>query len=111
EYERCGRCLNCADEREQLDMTTEAQKVLSCVRRMGERFGVLLTAKVLKGSRDRKVLQFGFDRLSTFGIMRDHTEKEIVEMINVLLADGYLRMSDSPFPVISLTAQAAEVLK
>lgn len=111
DYDRCHRCLNCTDEREKIEMTEDAQKVLSCVRRMGERFGVMLTAKVLKGSRDRKVLQFGFDRLSTYGIMNDKTENEIADIINILLADGYLLMSDGKFPTLRLSQLATDVLK
>lgn len=110
-YDRCDRCLNCTDERDKVDMTEEAQKILSCVRRMGERFGVMLTAKVLRGSRDRKVLQFGFDKLSTYGIMSGHTEQEIADMINILLADGYLLMSDSKYPTIRLSRTAMDVLQ
>jgi len=110
-YDRCGRCLNCTDERTKVDITEEAQKILSCVRRMGERFGVMLTAKVLKGSRDRKVLQFGFEQLTTYGIMHNYTEQAIADMINILLADGYLLMSDSKFPTIRLSAQATDVLQ
>src|SRR5690606_25379209 len=81
------------------------------VRRMGERFGVLLTAKVLKGSRDRKVAQFGFDKLSTYGIMNNRTEQDIADMINILLADGYLDMADGKFPTIRLSPTAMEVLQ
>lgn len=110
-YDRCGRCLNCTDERVKVDMTEEAQKILSCVRRMGERFGVMLTAKVLKGSRDRKVMQFGFEKLSTYGIMNNYTEQDITEMINMLLADGYLEMSDGKFPTIRLAQPAMDVLQ
>lgn len=109
-YGECENCANCTDERELQDMTVEAQKVFSCVRRMGERFGATLTAKVLKGSRDKKVKQFEFNQLSTYGIMKELKEREIMEFINVLVADGYLQMADSKFPVLSLTNRAVEVL-
>src|SRR5699024_1005563 len=54
----CGRCSNCLHRQEKTEMTEEAQMILSCVKRMGERFGVGMTAKVLKGSRDKKIRDF-----------------------------------------------------
>lgn len=47
-----------------------------------------MVASVLKGSKSKKVLQYRFDRLPTYGIMNRHTEKEIVDLINVLIAEG-----------------------
>lgn len=52
----CGKCANCTDDRPQLDVTTDAQKVLSCIVRMGQKFGKQLTASVLAGSRSKKCL-------------------------------------------------------
>lgn len=51
----CGKCSNCLDDRELVDITTDTQKVLSCVKRMGEKFGKALVAKVLTGSNDQKL--------------------------------------------------------
>lgn len=107
----CGRCGSCTDDREQVDITVEAQKIFSCIFRMRQRFGVVLTAKVLRGANDAKVRQFGFQALSTYGAMRGYTEKDIVGMINVLIADGYLAMSDSQYPTVSLTERARTVLE
>lgn len=76
-----------------MDITLDAQKIISCVVRMRERFGTTLVAQVLKGSKNRKVLQSGFDKLTTYGIMRSYTEKEIKNMINVMVAEGYLTMT------------------
>ena len=60
----CGRCSNCLDEREQVDITVETQKVLSCVKRMGEQFWQALVGKVLTGSADQKVTQWGFEKIA-----------------------------------------------
>src|SRR5690606_34031733 len=57
------------------------------------------------------LLQFGFEKLSTYGIMNNYTEQDITEMINMLLADGYLEMSDGKFPTIRLAQPAMEVLQ
>lgn len=109
--ETCGKCGNCTDVREAADITVEAQKIFSCIVRMRQRFGITLTAKVLRGGSDSKVKQFGFDRLPTFGALRSYKEKEIVNLINVLVADGYLSLSDSKFPVLSLSLKAKSVLE
>ncbi|MFC4619328.1 DNA helicase RecQ [Camelliibacillus cellulosilyticus] len=109
--ETCENCGNCQDDREQIDRTVDAQKVFSCVRRMHERFGITLVAKVLKGSKSQKVLQFGFDKLTTYGIMQAYTEKEIADFIQVLVAEGYLRLTEGQYPTIRLTTRAVNVLK
>lgn len=106
----CGKCANCTDERETADITVEAQKIFSCIVRMKQRFGITMTAKVLRGSGDSKIRQFGFDRLPTYGALKQVKEKEIVNLINVLVADGYLSLSDSQYPVLSLTPRAKAVL-
>lgn len=107
----CGQCGNCTNDAEPVDITVEAQKIFSCVKRMGERFGVSLIAQVLKASKNKKVSQFGFDRLPTYGLMRDYTEKEIADLIHVLIADGYLGVTESKFPVVTLSSRSIPVLK
>ncbi|MYL20340.1 DNA helicase RecQ [Halobacillus litoralis] len=110
-YERCGKCSNCMHNGEVEDRTKEAQMVLSCVKRMGGGFGAGLTAKVLKGSRDQKVKQFGFHKLSTYGIMPKITEKELTQFIHFLTAEGYLTAGSGKYPSLHLTSEAAAVLK
>lgn len=107
----CGICSSCRDERELVDMTRDAQIVFSCIHRMRERFGVSLVASVLKGSQNKKVLQYGFDQLPTYGMLRTRTEKEISELINVFIAEGYLALSEGQYPVVRLQPLAVEVLK
>ncbi|WP_420874613.1 DNA helicase RecQ [Paenibacillus macerans] len=107
----CGICSSCRDERELVDMTRDAQIVFSCIHRMRERFGVSLVSSVLKGSQNKKVLQYGFDSLPTYGMMRTRTEKEISELINVFIAEGYLALSEGQYPVVRLQPLAVEVLK
>jgi len=111
DHSLCGICSNCRDERELVDATTDAQIIFSCIHRMRERFGVALVSSVLKGSQNKKVLQYGFEQLSTYGMMRRRTEKEISELINVLIAEGYLSLSEGQYPVVKLAPLAIEVLK
>lgn len=107
----CGICSSCRDERELVDMTVDAQIVFSCIHRMRERFGVSLVSSVLKGSQNKKVLQYGFDSLPTYGMMRRRTEKEISELINLLIAEGYLALSEGQYPIVRLQPLAADVLR
>ncbi len=111
EGQACGICGNCTDEREMTDITLEAQQIFSCIVRMRQRFGITMTAKVLRGANDSKVKQFGFDRLPTYGVMNRYKEKDIVNLLNVLAADGYLRLSDGQYPVVSLTLRSKAVLE
>lgn len=107
----CMMCGNCKDEREQVDITIEAQKIFSCIYRMNQRFGVSMIASVLKGSKNKKVIQYGFDRLSTHGELRHMTEKAISDLIYVLIADGFLGLSEGQYPTVRLLAPAVEVIK
>lgn len=109
--EECGRCGNCTDDRELADITLEAQKIFSCVKRMRERFGASLVAQVLKGSKNKKVTQFSFDQLPTYGVMKEYKEKEIVDLIQLLIAEGYLQVTESQYPILKLGERALPVLR
>lgn len=109
--EKCDNCSNCKDETEISDITIEGQKIFSCIARMKQRFGTVLVAQVLKGSKDKKVIELQFDKLSTYGIMKGYTIKEVKDLINVLIADNYLCLSEGQFPVVRLKEKAVEVLK
>ncbi|NLY38354.1 MAG: DNA helicase RecQ [Firmicutes bacterium] len=109
--ERCERCGNCSDDGDLIDVTVEAQKILSCVVRVKERYGATIVAEVLKGSKNKRVLQLRFDRLSTYGIMAGYTLQEIKDLINLLAAEDYLALSGGEYPVVKLGRRAAAVLK
>ncbi|WP_034868985.1 DNA helicase RecQ [Clostridium lundense] len=109
--EKCNNCSNCNDDREEKDITIEAQKIFSCVYRMKERFGTNMIADVLKGSKNKKVLTLGLDELSTYGIMKEFSQKNIVALINKLIADDYLLTTDDMYPVVKLKPKSFNVLK
>lgn len=106
----CDRCSNCLDTRESVDITVEAQKVLSCVKRMNESFGKSLVGKVLTGSKDQKVLQWKFEQLSTYGLMKEWSLKEVIQLIDFLTAEEYLLASKGQFPLLSLSPTGIDVL-
>ncbi|NNU75638.1 DNA helicase RecQ [Clostridium estertheticum] len=109
--DKCDNCSTCNDESELVDITIEAQKIFSCILRMKERYGTSLIADVLRGSKNKKVLELGFDKLSTYGIIKQYTVKEIRDLINVLTAEEYLSLADGQFPVVHLKERAVLVLK
>lgn len=107
----CGQCSNCLDERESQDITVAAQQVLSCVKRMGERFGKTLIAQVLTGSRVERVKQFRFDRLSTYGLMKSDSQKKVSELIDFLTASNYLVADGGQYPVLKVSVAGIDVLR
>lgn len=107
---RCEKCSNCTDIREREDVTVDAQKVLACVVRMGQRFGKIMTAQVLAGSTNQKVTNFGFDKLSTYGLLRQMTLKDIGVFIEFLIAEGLLLVEHGQMPTIFVSEKGKEVL-
>ncbi|MDQ0254022.1 ATP-dependent DNA helicase RecQ [Evansella vedderi] len=107
----CGKCHHCVDDRESEDVTREAQMVFSCVKRMRERFGKTMVAQVLVGSGNKKVMELGFQKLSTYGLLKDRTQKDVSQFIDYLVASQFLALSDGSFPVLQLTEKAIHVLK
>ena len=107
----CGYCGNCLDTREAQDITIETQQVLSCMHRMGERFGKEMVALVLTGSQNQRVKQFHFEKLSTYGLMKQKTKKQVTELIDYLVASGIIAMEGGQYPVLKNTAAGLDILR
>jgi len=108
----CGACDYCLDELEAIgEPIVVARKVLSCVARVGQRFGVAHVANVLCGSETDQVTARGHDRLTTFGLLRDASTAEVRGYIEQLIAHTFLRQTDDAFPVVTLTERGVELLK
>lgn len=107
----CGNCGSCNNETEETDITTEAQMIMSCIKRMNEQFGTMLVTDVLKGANTQKIRDMRFHLLSTYGIMKDYSKDTIKEIMAFLTAEGYLMMAGSQFPILRLTHKSYEVLK
>lgn len=106
----CDNCGNCIDKSEMVDITLESQKILSCVYRIQERYGVSLLIQVLRGSKNKRILEFGLDKVSTYGIMKDYTENTIREIIMTLVSRGYILVTADKFPVLKLSVKSRDVL-
>ncbi|AGB41069.1 ATP-dependent DNA helicase RecQ [Halobacteroides halobius DSM 5150] len=107
----CDNCSNCADNQQLVDITVEAQKILSCIYRMKERYGISKVAKVLRGSKAKEILELGLDELSTYGIIKDYTIKEIKNLIKFLVAEKYIKLTEGKYQVAKLTNKAYPILQ
>ncbi|MDX9865232.1 MAG: DNA helicase RecQ, partial [Anaerolineaceae bacterium] len=109
--ENCRTCDNCAHAPQELeDITIPVQKFLSCVIRTEERFGAGHITAVLRGSKNQKVLRFGHDRLSTYGIGGELSQKQWMHLSRQLLQMGYLEQAGE-YRTLRLTEEARTVLR
>ena len=110
--EDCGACDYCLDELEAVpEPALLARKVLSCVARVGQRFGALHVTNVLRGTATDQVSARRHDVLSTFGLLSDCTVPEVRGYIEQLIAHGLLRQTEDEYPVLALTHAAVALLK
>ena len=107
----CGKCSNCLLHYELRDITVDAQKILSCVVRTRQRFGVKMICDILRGSENARIKSLGLDRLSTYGLMKEQSESAVRSKINELLSKEYLQQSGGEYPVLQLTHRSGAVLR
>jgi ATP-dependent DNA helicase RecQ len=109
--ENCGNCDICLDPPEMIDVTEDARKALSCVYRVGQRFGMGHVIDVLRGSKKERVLQLGHDHLSTHGIGADKSQDYWGGLLHHLIYRGFLRQDVGNYSVLTLTDAARPVLR
>ena len=114
--EDCNNCCNCLNEGEVVDKTLDAQKVISCIARMKRSFGATMIIDVLRGSKNKKVLDLGFDTLTTYGIMKNYSNEDLKTFINTLVSHGFLDVVENigprgSFPTIKLNEQSLKVIR
>ena len=109
-FDNCNNCSNCLSEIETTDITTDSKKILSCIKRMNQRFGSGLVTDVLKGSKSTKIKSFGFDKLSTYGIMSEYTKDTIKDLIYFLITEGYIKSVGDKYPILVLDKSADDIL-
>lgn len=110
----CGNCSNCLTDFEEVDATTDALKVVSCVARIAQRgrsAGAATVVDVLRGSRGEKVLRRGFDTLSTYGIMADVPARRVRAILDELVFRGVLARTAGDYPTIELTEASGAFLR
>lgn len=110
----CGHCSNCNTKFERIDVTLESQKIISCIMRMDQRgrsFGKAMVAKVLHGSTEKRIIEWGLDSLSTYGIMEETSLQRITHIIEYLLEKGIIKQSNSEFPTLQITEESRAVIR
>lgn len=109
--EDCGNCDTCLDPPETYDATEEARKALSCVYRVGQRFGVGYVIEVLRGADNERVRKNGHETLSTYGIGADRSTDHWSSLLRQLIHLGYLIQDIGSYSVLKLTEKARPLLR
>ena len=109
--EDCGHCTNCLNKVELTDVTPQAQMILSCIIRMKERYGMSKVSEVLRGSKRAEMKALHFDQLSTYGIMKDYSDKALKEFISSLIADRYIETEGLQYPILQVSDLGKKALK
>ena len=108
----CAACDYCLEELEPVpEPTVVARKILSCVARVGQRFGAAHVTNVLRGRAVEAVTARGHDTLSTFGLLAHTSVAELRGCIEQLCAHGLLRQTDGEYPVLVLTQAGLALMK
>ena len=107
--EDCGNCSSCEFDGEVIDKTIDAQKVISCVYRMKRPYGIGMIVDVLRGSKNKKLVDFKLNELTTYGIMKDYSKDDLKEFINTLIANGYLNYNGE-FPVVTPNEKSRNIV-
>jgi len=109
--EDCGNCDICLDPPQRYDATEDAQKILSCVYRVGQRFGMKHVIDVLRGSQSQRILQLGHDRLSTYGIGAENSQEAWSSLTRQLIHLGFLQQDIANYSILKLTEAARPLLR
>lgn len=105
----CGKCSNCLSVHKLVDVTIDAQKIMSCIARTGQRYGKTVICDVLKGSKSEKILKAELNNQSTYGIMKEVTARHIFGTIDFLAEKEYIS-SDNETEILKLLPKSRDVL-
>ena len=107
----CGNCDVCLDPPETFDGSVAAQKLLSCIYRTGERFGQAHVISVLLGEPDERIERLGHDKLSTFGIGKEHDRNAWRSIVRQLVAHGLIAVDVAGHGGLSISAKGRQFLR
>ncbi|GGZ89623.1 DNA helicase RecQ [Ignatzschineria ureiclastica] len=110
QFDHCNNCSNCTNTAPKINITIEAQKILSCVYRAEQNCGITTIIQILRGSKNQHILSRNLDQLSTYGIMREYSESGLKEMIMTLIARGYLYQTTEARPLLKLNIGKAKLI-
>jgi len=107
----CNYCDSCLTPADQIDGTVIAQKILSCVYRLKQSFGLLYVMDVLRGAENHDIHSRGHDKLSTYKLLPELSKYDLRHYIFALVNLGLLEMTAGQYPILKLTPLAVPVLK
>jgi ATP-dependent DNA helicase RecQ len=112
EPDNCGACDLCTGVSESLpDAPTIAKKILSCVYRVNEGFGIAHVASILRGADTAAIRDRGHDKLTTYGLLKEHSQRDISDWIGQLAGLGLVDQKGNEYPILKLNAASWEVMK
>lgn len=106
----CGGCDSCLEPKETIDGTDIAQKIISCVSQVKERFGVNYIADVLYGSKNQKIIHNQHDTLTAYGTGREYSKKQWQVFIREIIQLGYLKSEGDRYPIVKLSQKSHDIL-
>ena len=109
--EDCGNCDICLNPPERYNATEDARKALSCVYRVGQRFGVGHVIEVLRGAKIQRIFDLRHEQLSTYGIGREKSQAHWSHLLRQLIHHGYLEQDIANYSVLKLTESARPLLR
>jgi ATP-dependent DNA helicase RecQ len=107
----CQNCDNCLHPKETFDATIVSQKILSCIFRVGQRFGAKYISDILTGKKGKQLLQNNHQKLSTYGIVKDFTVQQLQGFIQELIQEEYIEQTEGKYPILKLTPKSTSLLK
>lgn len=108
--DNCGNCSNCNSKFVIDDMSEAAKLLINCIVETGGYFGEGLICDILRGSRQKRILQMGFDKLSVYGELKDLPEISLKKLIDIMVQRNYIIRVGSDYPVLKLTGKSEAVL-
>jgi len=107
----CGNCSNCETISDEIDITLDAQKIISCILRADQKYGTTIIIQILTGKTNEKIKRARLDQLSTFNIMEGVPAKRIEDIIHLLLVKGYLEQTSGQYALLKVNGKAKNLLK
>ena len=108
---QCGNCGSCCTDTAETDCTAEAKEILQCIDELPFDIGKNLLCDVLRGSRSARIQKLHLHTKPSFGALFDRTQAFVRNLIEQLIADGYIGISDGEYPTLYTTADARDILQ
>ncbi|MDD3796967.1 MAG: DNA helicase RecQ [Lachnospiraceae bacterium] len=106
----CGNCSNCLQEFEQIDITEDAKKIISCIRELHQRYGINVIAGTLSGANTAKLREYGVTTAASYASMAEKSEAGVKQIINQMMMDGIISHTEDKYALLRLTAKAGSIL-